>query len=122
MPFKDTGTLVLTLEGRIAFASTYFSDPMGIEHNEAAGRSWFEFVFPDDMGAARGLFEAAKLPHADPIRFRLRRQDGAEVWTDTSRALGSAGRQNLRHNSHDHQRKRQRQSLNERCQRGYAYG
>ena len=34
------------------------------------------------MDEARKLFEANKLPHATPFRFRLRRVDGSEVWTD----------------------------------------
>jgi PAS domain S-box-containing protein len=85
MPFKNTGTLLLTLEG-IAFASTYFCDLVGIKPAEVAGRSWFEFVFPEDMQAARELFKAAKLPHVDPLRFRFRRLDGTEVWTDVQAA------------------------------------
>lgn len=86
MPFKNTGSLVLTLEGKIAFASTYFCDLVGIEHNKVAGMPWFDFVFAEDMEAARDLFEAAKLPHADPVRFRVRRLDGSEVWTDIQAA------------------------------------
>src|SRR5215469_15391267 len=86
MPFKHTGTLLLTLDCRIAFASTYFCDLVGIEHNKVAGLSWFKFVFPEDMDGARNLLQAAKLPHVDPLRFRLRRLDGTEVWTDIQAA------------------------------------
>jgi PAS domain S-box-containing protein len=86
MPFKNTGTLLLTLDCRIAFASTYFCDLVGIEHNKVAGLSWFKFVFPEDMDGARNLLQTAKLPHVDPLRFRLRRLDGTEVWTDIQAA------------------------------------
>ena len=73
---------MLDLNGRIAFASTYFCDLVGVEHDRVAGMSCFDFVFPEDMAEARKLFEANKLPHAAPFRFRLQRVDGSEVRTD----------------------------------------
>ena len=82
MPFKNTGTLLITLDGRIAFASTYFCDLVGIEQDRVAGMSWFDFVFREDVRAAWDLFVTDKLPHADPLRFRLRRLDGSAVWTE----------------------------------------
>jgi len=82
MPFKNTGTLLLELDGRIAFASTYFCDLVGIGHNRVAGMSWFDFMFREDVRAAWDLFVTDKLPHADPLRFRLRRLDGSAVWTE----------------------------------------
>jgi len=82
MPFKNAGVLLLQLDGRIAFASTYFCDLVGVEHDKVAGTSYFDFVFPEDMDAARKLFETNVLMHADPLRFRLRRVDGTEIWTD----------------------------------------
>lgn len=82
MPFHDKGAVMLDLNGRIAFASTYFCDLVGVEHDKIAGMSCFDFVFPEDMDEARKLFEANKLPHPTPFRFRLRRIDGGEVWTD----------------------------------------
>jgi len=81
MPFKNAGILLLQLDGRIAFASTYFCDLVGVEHDKVARTSYFDFVFPEDMDAARKLFET-KLLHADPLRLRLRRLDGTEIWTD----------------------------------------
>ena len=82
MPFKNTGTLLLKLDGEIAFASTYFCDIIGVKHDRVAGMSCFDFVFPEDMDGARELFEATKISHARSLRFRLRRLDGAEVWTN----------------------------------------
>jgi PAS domain S-box-containing protein len=55
MPFKNTGALLLMLDGRIAFASTYFCDLVGVEHDKVAGKSYFDFVFPEDKDAARTL-------------------------------------------------------------------
>jgi PAS domain S-box-containing protein len=86
MPFENTGALLLHLDGRIAFASTYFCDLVGVQHDKVAGMSFFDFVFPEDRDAARNLFETTTLPHADPIGFRLRRRDGTEVWTSIQAA------------------------------------
>jgi PAS domain S-box-containing protein len=85
MPFKNAGTLLLMLDGRIAFASTYFCDLVGVAHDKVAGTSYFDFVFPEDMDAARKLFETNVLPH-DPLRLRLRRLNGTEIWTDIQAA------------------------------------
>jgi len=84
---------MLDLNGRIAFASTYFCDLVGLEHDKVPGMSCFDFVFPEDLDEARKLFEANKLPsNAVPFRFRLRRWDGTEVWTDIQgSALQTAG-------------------------------
>jgi PAS domain S-box-containing protein len=85
MPFK-TGTVLLSPEGRIAFASARFCDLVGSQPDRVAGMSWFEFVFPEDLLAARELFDTNKLPHAEPVCFRLRCVDGTEVWTNIQAA------------------------------------
>jgi PAS domain S-box-containing protein len=82
MPFKNTGALLLRLDGRIAFGSTYFCDLVGVAHDKIAETSYFDFVFPEDMDAARKLFDTNSLPRANAVRFRLRRLDGTEIWTD----------------------------------------
>ena len=82
MLFKNKGVVVLDLNGRIAFASTYFCDLVGVEHDKIQARSCFDFVFPEDMNDAIERFETDKLPHAKPFRFRLRRSDGTAVLTD----------------------------------------
>jgi PAS domain S-box-containing protein len=73
---------MLDLSGQIAYASTYFCDLVGVEHDKIAGMSCFDFVFREDMDEAKKLFEANKLAHAKPFRFRLRRADGNELCTD----------------------------------------
>jgi len=82
MPFDRKGAVLVDLDGLIAFASTYFCDLVGVEHDEFAGMSCFDFVFPEDMEAAKKLFDENKLPNAAPFSFRLRRTDGTEVWAD----------------------------------------
>jgi PAS domain S-box-containing protein len=82
MPFRDKGVVMLDLNGRIAYASTHFCDLVGVEHDKIAGRSCFDFVFPEDMNDAKERFQVNKLPYAKPFRFRLRRSDGTAHWTD----------------------------------------
>jgi PAS domain S-box-containing protein len=82
VPFEGKGAVMVGLDGRIAWASTYFCDLVGVEHDKIAGMSCFDFVFPEDMEAAKARFEENKRPDAAPFRFRLRRVDGFEVWAD----------------------------------------
>jgi len=82
MPSRDKGVLLLQLEGRIAFASTYFCDLVGIKFDKVAGTSYFDYVFPDDVEVARTLLEPSELPHPPPIQFRLQRLDGTRVLVD----------------------------------------
>ena len=82
MPFSDKGVLVVDLNGQMAFANTYFCDLVGVEHSNVKGMSYFDFVFPDDLEAAKKLFEINKLPSAEPFSFTFRRTDGTPVRTD----------------------------------------
>ena len=82
MPFQDKGAVMLDLQGRIVFASTYVSDLLGVDFDKITGMSCFDFVFPEDMEAAKRAFEVNKIPNAKPFRFRLRRADGTPIWAD----------------------------------------
>ena len=82
MPFRDKGAVMLDLQGRIVFASTYVSDLLGVDFDKITGMSCFDFVFPEDMEAAKRAFAVNKLPNIKPFRFRLRRADGAPIWAD----------------------------------------
>jgi PAS domain S-box-containing protein len=81
MPFRDKGAVMLDMDGRIVFASTYVSDLLGVDFAKITGMSCFDFVFPEDMDAAKRALQV-KLPNAAPIRARLRRADGTPIWAD----------------------------------------
>jgi len=49
MPFSNKGAVLVDLTGRIAFASTYFCDLVGVEHSRVAGTSFYDFVLPEDI-------------------------------------------------------------------------
>lgn len=86
MPFRDKGAVMLDLEGRIAFASTYFCDLVGVQHDKIAGMSYFDFVFSEDADVAKQILEETKLPRGRPFRLRLRHTDGSPVWVDVQGA------------------------------------
>jgi len=82
MPFRDKGAVLLDFDGRIVFASTYVCDLVGVEHDKIHGMTCFDFVFPEDINAAKRALESNKIPNAAPFRARLRRADGTPVWAD----------------------------------------
>src|SRR5262245_39979362 len=86
MPFSGKGELMVGLNGRIAFASTYFCDLVGIEYDKIDGKSCFDFFFSEDVQEARRLVERIQSPKAEQFRFRLRRLDGKPVWVDIHRS------------------------------------
>lgn len=86
MPFRNKGAVMLGLDGRIAFASTYFCDLVGIQHDKVASRSYFDFVFAEDVSIAKQMLEEDRLPQAKSLRFRLRHIDGSTVWADVQAA------------------------------------
>jgi len=82
MHFSGKGAVLLNFEGRIAYANTYFCDLVGIDYTRAAGTSFLDLVFLEDIDKAKELLELNKNSQAPTIRFRLRAVDGTEVWAD----------------------------------------
>jgi PAS domain S-box-containing protein len=82
MPFPGKGAVLIKLSARIVFASTYFSDLVGLEYGKIAGMSFFDFVYPEDMDEARKVLGPTKHPSGEPSSFRLRRIDGTTVWVE----------------------------------------
>lgn len=82
MPFRSKGAVMFDLQGRIAFASTYFCDLVGVEHDRVARMSYLDFVFAEDVPKAKTIFEHQTAIRPKPFRFRLRRSDGFPVWVD----------------------------------------
>jgi len=82
VPFRCKGAVMFDLQGRIAFASTYFCDLVGVEHDRVARMSYLDFVFAEDVAQAKTIFEHQTATRPKPFRFRLRRSDGFPVWVD----------------------------------------
>lgn len=82
MHFRGKRAVMLDLSGRIAFASTYFCDLVGVEHDKVARMSYLDFVFAEDTHEAKKIFEHNNSPRPAPFRLRLRRSDGSPIWVD----------------------------------------
>src|SRR5215468_10252850 len=78
---------MLDLQGRIAFASTYFCDLVGVEHDKVARMSYLDFVFAEDLPQAKTILEHHGTIRAKPFRLRLRHSDGFPVWVDIQGAV-----------------------------------
>jgi PAS domain S-box-containing protein len=81
MPSSDSGSLVVDLEGTIAFASSFFRSLVRVGAKKLAGMSFFDFVFPEDVESAKFRLDAGRFAQALPFVLRLRRSNGTSVWT-----------------------------------------
>jgi len=77
----DNGSLVVDLKGTIAYASSFFCALVRAEANQAAGKSFFNFVLPEDMESVKMRFEDSKSLQGSSFVLKLRRTDGSGVWT-----------------------------------------
>jgi len=77
----DNGSLIVDLKGNIAYVSSFVCELIRVEANRAAGTSFFDFVFPEDVESVKMRFEARKSLEALPFVLQLRRTDGTGVWT-----------------------------------------
>lgn len=82
MPFVGKGTLLLHLDGRIGFASTFFCDLVGVEVDKAQEASVFDFVLPEHIEDFKAQLDAQRHPDAPPFTAVLRKSDNTSVLTE----------------------------------------
>jgi len=75
-------SLVIDREGKVIFASSFFCDLVDIDFKKSGGKSFFDFIFPEDAEMVAAQLEDSKRPHASPFLLKLKRSDGAPVWTE----------------------------------------
>jgi len=78
-------SLVIDREGKVVFASSFFCDLVHIDFKKAGGKSFFDFIFPEDTEMVTARLEDSKRPHASPFLLKLKRSDGSPVWTEFHR-------------------------------------
>ncbi len=76
------GIWIIDAEAKTTFASERMAEILGTTPTELAGKSSFEYLFPEDVDAAQKLFESKIRGDSKPFHFRLRRQDGSSIWVD----------------------------------------
>ncbi len=74
------GIWTIDSQGRTTFASPDMAEILGTTAEDMAGRSSFNYVFPEDIETAQRLFQAKENGDIDLFTFRLRRADGSAVW------------------------------------------
>jgi PAS domain S-box-containing protein len=81
-PQSQPGIWIIDGNGNTKFVSERMAEILGESRKSLAGKSSFEYVFPEDMNAAKRLFEAKRGGDHGAFRFRLRRSNGDPVWVD----------------------------------------
>ncbi len=75
------GIWTLDAEGRTTFANRSMAEMLGYTPEEMLGRSLLDFVDSDARVDAGRVLARRRLGIAERFDFRLRRKDGAELWT-----------------------------------------
>ena len=76
------GVWIIDEEGKTVFANERMADILGSSPAEMIGQPSFTYVYPEDAGAAKRLFDAKSRGDSQPFHFKLRRKDGSAVWVD----------------------------------------
>src|SRR5262245_25185753 len=75
-------SVVIDRNGKVVFVSCSFCDLVHIDFKKAGGQSFLDFIFPEDAAVVTARLEDSKRPHASPFLLKLKRSDGAPVWTE----------------------------------------
>ena len=78
-------SLLINLDGTVRFASCFFCDLVQIDFKHSGGKSFFDFVFPEDAEVVKAQLEGTKRPQVSPFLLKLKRSDGSAVWTEFHR-------------------------------------
>lgn len=76
------GLWIIDADATTVYANSAMCEVLGMQAPELIGSPSFDYVFPEDLDAARELFESKQRGAMNPFHFRLRRKDGSEVWVD----------------------------------------
>jgi PAS domain S-box-containing protein len=81
---SSVGILILSAEGNIYYQSPSFMQITGYAHNENLGRSFPQFLHPDDLTMAAGIFQNILAnPGATATgQVRVRYKDGSWRWVE----------------------------------------
>ena len=76
------GVWIIDAQGHTLYANERMCEILAVQPTAIMGRDSFDFIFTDDIPAARKLFAQKQAGSSAPFRFKLRRDDGTCVWTD----------------------------------------
>lgn len=81
-PAMPDGLWIINAQGSTVYANSDMAQILGTTVSDLIGKDSFQYVFPEDMEAAKRLFAIKEAGDRSPFHFRLRRQDGSAIWTD----------------------------------------
>lgn len=76
------GLWIIDSQGATVFANESMAEMLGTKVSDLLGKDSFDYVFPEDLDAARQLFDAKRAGSHAPFHFRLRRVDDRPIWAD----------------------------------------
>jgi len=76
------GIWIIDAQGKTVYANEDMGQILGTSVADLLGKDSFHYVFPEELDAARQLFDAKQAGNRSPFRFRLRRADGSSIWAD----------------------------------------
>ena len=78
------GIWIVDPQGHTIFNNKRMADILASDSESLSNQSCFDCVFPEDMPAAQLRFSEGIAGNREPFDFRLRRNDGSEVWVSIS--------------------------------------
>jgi len=76
------GIWIIDVEAKTVYANDRMAEILGTSATEMVGRPSFTYVFPEDVEAAKRLFDAKTRGDSGRFHFKLRRQDGSAIAVD----------------------------------------
>ena len=76
------GIWIINVEANTVYANERMAEILGTSPAEMMGRPSFTYVFPEDVEAAKHLFDSKTRGDSSRFHFKLRRQDGSAVMVD----------------------------------------
>ncbi len=80
----NQGIWAIDTAQRTMFINAKLAGRLGYQPQEVVGRPAWDLVFPEDHGEAAARWAERTPGEETRVEFRLRRQDGAEVWFDAA--------------------------------------
>jgi PAS domain S-box-containing protein len=78
------GIWIVDPQGRTIFNNERMADILASDNESLSEQSCFDCVFPEDLPEAQRRFAQGMAGNRTPFDFRLRRNDGSEVWVSIS--------------------------------------
>jgi len=74
------GLWIIDSKGRTVYANEDMAEMLATTVSDLLGTDAFLYVFPEDLEAAKLLFDAKAAGSRAPFLFKLRRADGRPIW------------------------------------------